>query len=240
VGDRRFYVLPSDVSSREVTLRAAEAHHARRVLRLEVGARIVCFDGLGSAWECEIVAFERDAARARAVARLADEPERRPRLTLAQGVLKGDRMDLVVQKATELGVARLAPIAAERSVARPEAGRVERWRRVALEAAKQCERNRLPGIAEPAPLGATLAEMEGAGLALVERDGAPLAGALDAIRGTPSVTLFVGPEGGWSSAEREAFARAGVAQASLGHNVLRAETAAIAAVAVVAFALGRE
>ena len=235
---RRFHVLPSDVSATELVLRALEAHHARRVLRLPVGARVVCFDGRGAAWDCEITAYERDQARAAPLVRLPDEPERPPRVTLAQGIVKGERMDWIVQKATELGVVRIVPLLADRSVVRAEADRrAERWQRIALEAAKQCERNRLPDIDAPTSLADVLAALDGAALAFVERDGAPARVGIEALGRPERVTLFVGPEGGWSPEERLAFERAGVARASLGPDVLRSETAAISAVSVVKYAL---
>ena len=242
--ERRFFVDPRDVAAGRLTLRADEAHHARRVLRLEPGAAVVCFDGCGGAWRGTIAGYERDAAHVDVVEPVAVDPEPEPRIVLAQGLVKGDRMDLIVQKATELGVARIVPLACDRSDVRLDTERAgrrsERWRRIAIEAAKQCERARLPEIAAPAAVEAAVGGLEGAAVAFVERGGRAAHGRLEALAGASSITVFVGPEGGWTDRERALFAAAGVDQLSLGPLVLRAETAAIAALAVVSYACQRE
>lgn len=240
MSERRFFVDPADAGGDRLTLRADEAHHARRVIRLEAGAAVLCFDGAGRAWRGRIAGYERDTALVDVVEALAPEPEPAPRITLAQGLVKGDRMDLIVQKAAELGVARIVPVACDRSDVRLEAERVgrrsERWRRIVVEAAKQCERARVPEVAAPAPLEAVLASTDGALVAFVERDGLPARGRLEALRAEPSIAVFVGPEGGWSERERALFVEHGVERLSLGPLVLRAETAAIAGLAVVSYA----
>ena len=240
MSERRFFVDPADAGGDRLTLRADEAHHARRVLRLEAGAPVLCFDGEGRAWRGRLAGYERDAALVDVVEALEPEPEPAPRVSLAQGLVKGDRMDLIVQKATELGAARIVPVACDRSDVRLEAERAarrsERWRRIVVEAAKQCERARVPEVAAPAPLETVLATIEGPSVAFVERDGEAARGHLEALRGEPSVAVFVGPEGGWSDRERALFVEHGVARLSLGPLVLRAETAAIAALAVVSYA----
>jgi len=239
VNGRRFFVRPGDVVGGRLVLRADEAHHARRVLRLGPGARVVCFDGEGSAWEGTVEAFSRDEAVVGSLEPLPFEAEPAPRVTLAQAVLKGEKMDLVVQKATELGASRIVPVLAERCVGAERAvgRREERWRRIALEAAKQCERNRVSEVADAETLASLLQRLEGLAIAFVERAGASVT-RLESLGPSESVTVLVGPEGGWAPAERDAMRDAGVAAASLGPRVLRAETAAIAALAVVFYALG--
>lgn len=240
--ERRFYVRPADAAPGALTLRGDEAHHARRVLRLDVGAAVSCFDGLGSVWRGRIAEYRKEAAVVEPLERVEAPPEPRPLVTLAQGLLKGERMEVVVQKATELGAARVVPLLAARSEGRLDGDRAgrraERWRRIALEAAKQCERARLPEIAPPATVAAAVAALEGPGVAFVERDGAPARAALGALGRPERLTVFVGPEGGWAPGERLTFEAAGLPRLSLGPNVLRAETAAIAALVVVAYELG--
>jgi 16S rRNA (uracil1498-N3)-methyltransferase len=244
VTERRFHVRPEDAAGERLVLRADEAHHARRALRLAPGAPVVCFDGAGRVWRGRIAAYERDAALVDVDAALPVAPPPAPRLTLAQGLVKGDRMDEIVQKATELGAWRVVPLRADRSDVRLDAERAgrraERWRRIAVESAKQCERAWLPEVAEPETLDDALAALDGPAVAFVERDGVPARPALDALGAPERLVVFVGPEGGWSERERAALARGGVPGLSLGANVLRAETAAIAALAVIAFALGRD
>lgn len=233
---RRFHVLEDDVSVDWLTLRADEAHHARRVLRLEVGAAVVCFDGAGRSWRGVIESYERETALVQIVETLPEESERAPRIVLAQGLVKGDRMDLIVQKATELGASAIVPLVTDHSEVRLDrersGRRAARWQRIVLEAAKQCERNRVPLVAEPTSVEHAL---DATAVAFVERDGAPARGALEAITGN-LVTVFVGPEGGWSERERELFREAGIPRLSLGSHILRAETAAIAALAVTLYA----
>ena len=243
--ERRVYVRPGDVAGGRLTLRAEEAHHARRVLRLESGAPVVCFDGEGTVLRGRITAYAKDAAEVEVDEALAPEPEPAPRITLAQGLVKGERMDLIVQKATELGASAILPLRAERSDVRldDERGsrRAERWRRIAVEAAKQCERARLPRLLEPATVDAALSTCGGAdgpAVAFVERDGLPARGALEALGSPGRVTVFVGPEGGWSPGERDLLAERAALCLSLGPTILRAETAAIAALVTVRYALG--
>lgn len=239
--ERRFHVRPEDAGDGRLVLRAEEAHHARRVLRLAEGAAVVCFDGRGTVWRGEISGYEGERA---IVAPIESTYEAPPalRVTLAQGVVKGDRMDLVVQKATELGAARIVPLQTDHSEVRLSgdraARRADRWRRITVEAAKQCERAWLPELAEPATVDDALEAHDGVAVAFVERDGMPARAGLAALDTPGAITVFVGPEGGWSDRERSRFAALAVPRLSLGRSILRAETAAIAALAVVTFALG--
>lgn len=230
-------MLPEDAGGDRLVLRADEAHHARRVLRLDVGAEIVCFDGAGRVWRGRIAAYARDTAVVETTSKDVVTPPTGPRLTLAAGLVKGDRMDAIVQKATELGAVRIVPLATDRSDVRLDerrsAARLDRWRRIVVEASKQCERAWLPEVATPATLDTALEAADGDAIAFVERVGAPARPYLETMRGALAVTIFVGPEGGWSERERALLADRGVAGLTLGPLVLRADTAAIAALAVV-------
>jgi 16S rRNA (uracil1498-N3)-methyltransferase len=236
MGERRFFGRPEGST---ITLDEDESHHARRVLRLEPGALVVCFDGGGASWRARIVRYEARRAILDVVEPLPAEPESRPRLCLAIALLKGEKMDLVVQKATELGVSRLVPLVTDFSEVRSDVSkRLTRWRRVALESAKQCERNQLPDIGPPVSLKSALDDLAETGVAFVERDGDSLHSFVESFadRAPSALTAFIGPEGGWSGSERTAIRSAGVASLSLGRHVLRAETAAIAALAILGFA----
>ncbi len=238
--ERRFYVRPEDTGDGRLVLRAEEAHHARRVLRLAEGAAVVCFDGRGTVWRGEISGYEGDRATV-APTESAHEAPAPFRVTLAQGVVKGDRMDLVVQKATELGAARIVPLQTDHSEVRLSADRAarraDRWRRIVVEAAKQCERAWLPELSDPTTVDEALAARDGVAVAFVERDGVPARGGLATLAAHDAITVFVGPEGGWSDRERSLFVRHDVPRLSLGRAILRAETAALAGLAVVTFAL---
>ena len=191
-------------------------HHLRRVLRLRDGAEVCAADGAGG-WRSTRF---RGGADLETDGDVAHEPRPEPVLGVAFVPVKGDRPELVVQKLTEVGVDRILVCTSERAVVRWEGERgdrhLERLGRVAREASQQCRRLWLPEVAP-----ATLAELLGAGAVPADLGGRPVA--------PTDRVLLVGPEGGWSDAERSAAATAGASPVTLGPHVLRAETAAIAA-----------
>ncbi len=239
---RRIHLPPERIGAARADLTGEARHYLRDVLRLPPGAAVELFDGRGGAWEATIEpGFEALAVGARRAALAAG-----PAISLLFALAKGEKNDLVVQKATELGVARLAPWAAERSVVRldPDKGRERavRWRRIAEEAARQCGRADVPVVEAPVSLAGALAAVPGGHRLVILQGpgGAPL-GALG-LDEAPGVALVVGPEGGLTDGELAACLSAGGVGAALGPRTLRAETAAIAGLAVlqaVAGDLGR-
>jgi len=227
----RVYVDAPLASGMRVTLQGSAAGHLTRVLRLRVGEALTVFNGAGGEYAASIE--HAHAGRvAVAIGELrAIERESPLTLTLAQGVSRGERMDLVVQKATELGASGLAPVLAERSVVRLTAQQADRrlnhWRAIAIAACEQSGRNRLPAIASPVPLKDFLRTSDGSmRLVLSPAATATLA---DLPRLVSAVTVLIGPEGGLAEAEQEAAVAAGFKPVRLGPRVLRTETAAIAA-----------
>jgi len=213
-------------------LPAAVAHHAERVLRLAVGDPVTLFDGQGGECAASILAFGREAL-ARLGPRLAIECESPLQITLVQALASGDKMDWIVQKAVELGVAAVQPVAAERSVLKLAGERADKrvahWQQVAVAACEQSGRNRVPVVGEILPLAKYLARPFD-GTRLILAPGADGALARKARPGRP-VAILIGPEGGWSPAELDLAARAGCAPLALGPRVLRTETAGLAALA---------
>ena len=207
-----------------------DGHHLARVLRLRTGETVTVADGSG-AWRPYHVAEVRAAGvvRLEAMGGPDREPAPSPRLAVAFALTKGEKPELVVQKLTELGVDRIVPVVAERSVARPDPGRaasaLERWRRITREAARQCRRATLPVVEPLAPL-AVLAGHRG--LVVAERGGGP-AEALGFPPGGETLVV-IGPEGGLTDDEVKGLAP--WARLDLGPHILRAETAALAAAAV--------
>lgn len=210
-------------------LDARQLRHAVRVLRMRPGDRFVALDGLGHQWEAELVET-RVPGRARVLRELP--PAAVPyRLTVYQAIPKGDRMDLVVRMGTELGVSEFVPVRTRRTVATGD--RQDRWRRVAAEAAKQCGRSTVPEVAPVVEFGQAVDRFRQheVRLALWEGGGRPLASVLYESRGD-DLGIFVGPEGGFDPQEVASLERVGVL-CTLGPLVLRTETAAVAAAAVV-------
>jgi 16S rRNA (uracil1498-N3)-methyltransferase len=218
-----------------VTLEGAAATHLRRVLRLVPGDPVTLFNGDGSDYPATIGGFGRGTVEAEVGSRASARAESPLAVTLVQGIARTERMDLVVQKATELGVAAILPVATARSVVKldrdSKARKLEHWRGIVLAACEQCGRGRLPAVGEPRPLADALAAPPPDGLRVVLTPGAPVALAA-AARGARAIELLVGPEGGLEDAEVAAAVAAGFHPCSLGPRVLRSETAAIAAIAV--------
>jgi len=233
MGLPRFHV-PAAAPGARVHFPEHTAHHAREVLRLRPGSSIRVFDGEGHEYEATLDAVTRDDVTARLGGQLAPLPESPLRIVLALSPLKGDLMEGVIQKATELGVAEIRPVVMARTdaVARPalRGSRQERWEKVASGAAEQCGRAVVPPIGATTTLEALLAEaFAGLRLAFLETADAP---ALRRVEATPaSVLALVGPAGGFDPRELERLAAAGFEPAGLGPRILRSETAAVAAVA---------
>lgn len=210
-----------------------DAHHLTRVLRVEAGQKFEISDG-ARVWLANVAEARKAVVRFEVLEEIGAGPELAP-VTLYLALIKFDRFEWAVEKATELGVAAIVPVEAERSehgLYQGSQKRAERWRRIAREASEQSRRLRAPEVREAVRF------REAAGAAathrvwLDEQPGAkPLASAF-AFRHGESCALLIGPEGGWADAEREALAGAGWTGASLGPLVLRAETAVCAALAV--------
>lgn len=231
---RRFFV--DRVRNGQAEITGENAHHLTRVLRVEAGQQFEITDN-ERAFLASVETARKDLVRFHVVAEIAAGPEL-PRVTLYLALIKFERFEWAVEKATELGVTRIVPMEANRSEHGLLAGaqkRVERWKRIAREASEQSRRMRAPEVAGPLRLSEALREAATDSthrIWLDEQPGAlPLTRAFS-LNATDSVSLLIGPEGGWIEAERQAFTAAGLAGASLGPSVLRSETAVCAALAV--------
>jgi 16S rRNA (uracil1498-N3)-methyltransferase len=219
----------------EIALPASAANHVARVLRLRAGAPVVAFDGSGRDYHCEVVAIEGNRVRVR-VGEAAEVRRESPlAVTLVQAVSRGERMDLTLQKATELGVRDVVPVLSTRSVVRLDerqaAAKLRHWQAVVTSACEQSGRSVVPRIHVPLSLDQYLADSPRDGLRLV-----PSPGASESLAGlgvAPArVELLVGPEGGFEDGELLDAERAGFRPVRLGPRVLRTETAGIVALAV--------
>ncbi|MBA3355434.1 MAG: 16S rRNA (uracil(1498)-N(3))-methyltransferase [Pyrinomonadaceae bacterium] len=238
---RRFYA-PSKAFSfdlKSLTLQAEEARHLRDVLRLRPGDRVYVFDGAGKEFDCSIEESRKDRARLKVLAEVAPaRPESPLQLTLAVALLKSDKFDLVVQKATELGVARVVPVATKLADIRLRDDsdadkRVTRWQRIAVEASKQSGRALVPEVTHPISFSELVKATDAAGqlkLMFSEREGQSLLemkNILDANQ--HRITALVGSEGGWTDEEISLARDNSWGVVTLGGRTLRAETAAIIA-----------
>jgi 16S rRNA (uracil1498-N3)-methyltransferase len=218
------------------------AAHIARVLRLVAGDPVTIFNGDGNDYPARIAALRSSRVEMEVLDRVPARSESPLRISLVQGIARAERMDLIVQKATELGVAAIQPVVTVRSVVRLDASTTERklahWRGIVIAACEQCGRSRLPVIGMPLPLSEWLAGPPPDSvrrLQLAVDSPESLAGA---AAGAGSIELLIGPEGGLDESERKSAASAGYRGCSIGPRVLRTETAALAALAVLQAAVG--
>ena len=227
---RRFRIRPEDVAGDRVTLSAEETRHLIRVLRLGVGDVVEALDGAGTMLTVRIERVDRRGAQAVVLARAPHPTESPLRLTLAQGMAKGDKLEGIIRMATELGATAIVPLGTARTVLTIERGggasRLARWRRVAQEAAKQSGRSVVPDVTPPQTLEAWLAAREATDVLVCLWEGAeaPLVSRLPKPPVTHA-TLVVGPEGGLEPGEAQALEKAGAILGNLGSRILRTETA---------------
>jgi 16S rRNA (uracil1498-N3)-methyltransferase len=221
-------------SGAELPLPTSAAAHVQRVLRLRAGSTLILFDGRGGEYRAELLSTARTQALVRVGDHLAIERESPLHITLLQGVSRGERMDHIVQKATELGVARIVPVVTEFSVVRLDAAqgarRRDHWQGIVIAACEQCGRNRVPAVEAPMSLAAALAALPAAMLRLLLEPGAD-----SSLASTPrdiAMALLVGPEGGLSPVEIRQAAESGFVGRSMGPRILRTETAPLVALSV--------
>ncbi len=240
----RVFVDPEKLAQELITLTDEDHRYLTRVLRLEIGDVLTLFDGLQHEVDAVITRIGPRAVEVRAESHRTIGQADRPALTLIQALAKGEKLDLVVQKATELGVTRIMPVTSSRSIPQLEAmraiGRRTRWQKIAREAARQCGRADVPVIEAVTPLATALKVVSKDALKLILWEGARSTSLSDMLPTTcpPEMAVAVGPEGGFSAAEVEAAKAAGFFPAGLGPRVLRTETAALAILAILQFALG--
>lgn len=247
------YVPPTQVDEDIATLTGDEHHHLRNVRRIRTGENIRLIDGKGTVSIAKVLDTEiTDATQAEILSREFHAP-RLPSLTLFQAMPKHDKMELILQKTTELGVTQIVPMHTERSSQKPSQNRCERWHRVIISATKQCGRAWLPELSPPQKFEACLAQVKQFALSLLcceneterhiktvlrHHEGQALAlreNREGQGQGAASIAIFIGPEGGFSAEEVNAAIEKGCLPVTLGQNILRTETAAIAAIAVVAY-----
>jgi 16S rRNA (uracil1498-N3)-methyltransferase len=244
----RFYISPETWNPRELTLLGGEAHHARDVLRMKRGDRAVLFNGRGREITAEIVDLAKGEVRLRKLTE-NETPSLRCRITLGQAIPKGKNMDLIVQKAVEIGAAEIAPLVSERTIVdldkEEAAQKREKWQQVAIEAAKQCGQNWLPAIQTPRKVKDFFAQHSTHDVRLIgslQPDALHLKGVLADYRERngdrpQTILMMVGPEGDFTPAELALAKSHGCRPITLGPIILRVETAAIYCLSVLSYEL---
>jgi 16S rRNA (uracil1498-N3)-methyltransferase len=236
----RVYVAAPLATGAQLELPEGAAHHVARVLRLEAGDALRLFNGRGGEFDASIDAVRRDGVSVRIGAHHAVERESPLGIVLLQGIARGEKMDLILQKATELGAKGFVPVMMARSTVRLDArsavARQQHWQAVVASACEQSGRNTVPTVAAPASLAQCLSAAEGLRLLLAPgEDSQPLpallAAAVPAGVAAPRIALLVGPEGGFDPGETALALAAGFQACRLGPRVLRTETAGLVALA---------
>jgi 16S rRNA (uracil1498-N3)-methyltransferase len=238
---RRFFVPPDSLVRDIVTLSGETLHHLAVVLCLSSGDEILLLDGRGTLCHCRLTALNKDTGEAQVVRRWQEEETACP-IHLLQGLPKGDKLELILQKGTELGIGSFSPLHTERSVPRPggkrEVQKQERWQKIVREAARQSCRSRLPHLQPVCTLKEALDRCEEELRLMLWEDGSrPLAEVLPADS-PRSTALLVGPEGGFSPDEAALARSAGFIPVRIGPRIMRTETAGFAAAAILQYRYG--
>ncbi len=243
---RHFFIDPSSTKNSLVAIQQSEAHHIKNVLRLKPGDRIKLFDGTGFEYEAVIRKMSAEKVEVEIRSKVRATLKSGAQIMVAQAFLKEKKMDDLVRKHCELGVAKWIPFFSQRSIARPDAsrlaGRIRRWHRIAAEALKQCRRADLPEIAEALSFEAVLDIGKKCDLNIVfwENESSPLNSSMGSNGKDPikKILLMLGPEGGFTQHEIQMAENSGFVVAGLGPRILRAETATLAAVTLAQYLFG--
>lgn len=241
----RFFI--PELYSEEMTLQGVDAHHISKVLRMQLGDKLQIVSDDGVSALAEIAGFEENKVRVHCLEKLAESHEPRVKITLAQGLAKGEKMEFILQKAVELGAYSFVPVAMEHSVVRLEAAKaekkVERWQKIAESAAKQSKRDIIPQVQAVQTMAQMLAG-NNSGVKLIAYECEDRMGLKQALRqalqqgAVEELLLIIGPEGGISEKELEMARAAGAVPVSLGHRILRAETAGLVAMSAIFYETG--
>lgn len=244
----RFYVPDIDASDRSIVLDGSIARQLRTVLRVESGERIRLFDGSGSEWEVEVDHVGKSSVSTTLISAIQPVAEPSVGVTMLLGLAKPERIELAIQKCTELGAVRFVPVTSERvqggNTGTPSPKRLERWQRIAIEAAEQSGRATVPTVESPVPLlKAVRRAVETQPVLCMWEELAdqsrPLSAALRSLEsGSTAVAALIGPPGGFTEEEVSAIQQAGADLVTLGPRVLRSETAAVVVMSAILYKLG--
>lgn len=239
---QRYFLEADAFSSDQVRFTGDELHHISRVMRYTAGDQVIACNGVGQAFLVEFTHVNKDEAIARIVEELAENRELPVEITLAQGLAKGEKMDMIVQKATEMGATRIIPFTSSRTIVKlndkKESNRIVRWQKIAKEAAEQAHRSRIPEISEVISYKELLqigGQFDAALIAYELENQQKLSEILDKLEVGSKILVVIGPEGGFSEEEVAQAVNSGIKSVTLGKRILRTETAGIAAIAILGY-----
>jgi 16S rRNA (uracil1498-N3)-methyltransferase len=236
----RFFITPSQVSGSRISISDEDVRHIAAVLRMKSGDSLLLCDGRGAEYRVTIAEIGKTEIKTEIVSQRQRDITA-PRITLGQGLPKSDKMDWIVQKATELGVSNIVPLITERTIVkiRDEEKRITRWQKIAREAAMQSDRPDIPSIEHIVSFKDFLriphSELRILKLLPWEESSAPIKDVLKQHAGARHIIVLIGPEGGFSSVEASMAREKGFHDVSLGQNILRTETAAIAVLSMIGY-----
>lgn len=241
---RRFFTEPQNISENIATI-YEDATHITKVLRMKSGDQILIFDGTGYEYTCELLSLNKDKCEAKILSSKFSEQEPKTRVTIYQGIPKSGKMEGIIQKSVELGVHSIVPVAMDRCVSKLEAGKkqddkINRWNKVAVEAAKQCGRGIIPTVEEPVNFADAIDRMSKSPLSVMPYE--ILAGSetsnLKTVLSENSATeisVIIGPEGGFSESEAALAEKSGIKLVGLGPRILRTETVSSAILSIIMY-----
>ena len=242
---QHFFVDASQVSEETIRIEGTDVNHMKNVLRMRIGEEVTVSDGQGKEYLCQVLDLEEEQVQLKIVETKASDAELPSKIYLFQGLPKQDKMELIVQKAVELGVYQVIPVATKRAVVKLDAKKakkkVERWQQIAVSAAKQAGRGIIPAVGEVCTYAQALKYAEELDVVLIPYE---LAEGMEEtkqiiaeIRPGQSVGIFIGPEGGFEKEEVEQAVKAGAEPLTLGKRILRTETAGLTMLSVLMFHL---
>lgn len=239
---QRYFVHPDQLLADKLVIRGDDVHHIVKVLRGKPGDELIACDGQGHCVRARIVRLDAQEVEAEVVESLVEQRELPIHVSIAQGLPKGDKLEWIIQKGTELGMAALQPFCSERTIvkwdAKKEAKKLERWQKIAKEAAEQAHRSRVPRIAAPVGFAELLAAAKRhtvCAIAYEQEQTTPLRTILQRMVPGDSLCVLIGPEGGFTAAEVAQAEQAGIVPISLGPRILRTETASQYVLAAVSY-----
>ena len=241
----RFFAEPGNIGEKEIIITGADVNHIRNVLRMRADEEVLIADGRGAEYRCKLTDLGENEVRAQILWKLDGNAELASAVTLFQGLPKSDKMDLIVQKCVELGVARIVPVSTKRAVvkldAKKEQTRLKRWNTISESAAKQSGRGVIPEVSGVMTFGKALEEAKKLDVLLIPYERAENMAETRRVMGSiqpgQSVGIFIGPEGGFEESEVEEAVAAGAQAITLGKRILRTETTGLAVMAMLGYLL---